>query len=85
MNQFDRLEWPKHHLEIHDSSIAIPLDHVHTVDGNRVDFHPKRQHGIAIAYDFTHIAARIVAEHAECRRQVALRRCFSDLRRVHYR
>src|SRR5215471_12200132 len=65
MDQVDRLERPNHHLEVSDLTRLVPLDQIHAVYDNAVDFSFELEHCVGVSNDFANVAKRLIEEHAE--------------------
>src|SRR5215471_16358067 len=60
-----RLERPNHHLEVSDLTRLVPLDQIHAVYDNAVDFSFELEHCVGVSNDFANVAKRLIEEHAE--------------------
>src|SRR5580692_1566975 len=85
MNQVDRLQWPKHHLEFGDLSGVIPPDHVDAVDAGSVQFKLEFKYGIAFIGQFTDVTKRFVEKNVERGGEILLADGLAHLGRMHHR
>ena len=85
MNEIDRLEWTKHDLELDDAACLVPLDDVHTVDQDAVDFLFELEHCVRSANDLAQVAEGWIEEDFEGSGQVGSRDLLAALRRVNDR
>src|SRR6185369_3882946 len=82
MDQIDCLEWTDHYFEFNDPALAVPLQHVDTVDADAIDFYLELQHCVGRTGDFSNILKGLVEENVERGGKVLNRDCLPDLRRM---
>src|SRR4030095_13207797 len=84
-HEVDGFQRPQPDLELDDAVFVVPPDQVDAVDFDVVDGDLEFERGCVGTAQLTHVAKRIVAEHADRSRQVHRRQRPTALRRVHHR